>query len=85
MQGNALISRTAQPPCIGLLNLIQDSRQKRDRVIDLWRKALQGCTKEKWQGFIKHSEQEVKNDWRKYIGVDDVDNVPPFIINTSRF
>jgi hypothetical protein len=31
----------------------------------------------------KHSEQEVKNDWHKYMGVHDVDDIPPFIINLN--
>jgi transposase len=54
-----------------------------DRVIKVWREALQQCSKEKWRNFIKHSEQEIKNDWQKYMGVKNIDDVPPFIINLN--
>jgi hypothetical protein len=27
--------------------------------------------------------QEIKNDWHKYMGVHDIDSIPPFLINLS--
>jgi hypothetical protein len=53
------------------------------RVKEVWREALLQCTKEKWQNFIKHTDQEIKNDWHKYMGVHDIVSIPLFIINVS--
>jgi hypothetical protein len=62
---------------------IQARLGMKHKVVEIWREALEKCTQEKWVNFIRHSEKEVTSDFQKYMGVRDVTDIPPFIINTS--
>jgi hypothetical protein len=62
---------------------IQARLGMKPRVVEIWREALEKCTQEKWVNLIRHSEKEVTSDFQKYMGVRDVTDIPPFIINTN--
>jgi transposase len=62
---------------------IQARLGMKHRVVEIWREALEKCTQEKWVNLIRHSEKEVTSDFQKYMGVRDVTDIPPFIINTN--
>ncbi|KAL1513242.1 hypothetical protein ABEB36_002675 [Hypothenemus hampei] len=51
-----------------------------EKVLNVWQESLSKITSDMWANYIKHTEQLIIDDWKKYMGNMDIVNVPPLII-----